>query len=213
MAGEWLDVARYADSFGYQADGDTNVWPWRDWVIRAFNTNLPYDQFLTWQLAGDLIPQATTDQRLATTFNRLNRMTNEGGSIAEEWRNEYVSDRVHTVGTAFLGLTMECTRCHDHKYDPLAMKDYYSFGAFFNSIDEWGTYDSARFRPTPTLPLPTPDQLRQTAELSKALSTAEEKLGAVIERNRLQEVARTSGTEAGGSRSRRPLSTGSPRAG
>jgi hypothetical protein len=163
MAMDWLDAARYADSFGYQADGDTQTWPWRDWVIAAFNDNLPFDRFITWQVAGDLLPGATRPQRLATAFCRLHRMTNEGGSIPEEWRNEYVSDRVHTFGTAFLGLTLECSRCHDHKYDPLTMKDYYGLGAFFNSIDEWGTYDSSAFRPTPALPLPTPDQERGIA--------------------------------------------------
>jgi mono/diheme cytochrome c family protein len=163
LAMDWLDAARYADSFGYQADGDSNVWPWRDWVIGAFNDNLPFDQFITCQVAGDRLPNATRQQRLATAFCRLHRMTNEGGSIPEEWRNEYVSDRVHTIGTAFLGLTFECTRCHDHKYDPLTMKDYYGLGAFFNSIDEWGTYDSAAFRPTPALPLPTPGQERALA--------------------------------------------------
>lgn len=163
LAQDWLDVARYADSFGYQADGDTFVWPWRDWVVRAFNGNLPFDRFVTWQLAGDLLDRPTRDQRLATAFCRLNRMTNEGGSIAEEFRNEYVSDRVHTFGTAFLGLTFECTRCHDHKYDPLTMKDYYGLGAFFNTIDEWGTYNNSHFRPTPTLMLPTPDQDRALA--------------------------------------------------
>lgn len=166
MAQEWLDVARYADSFGYQADGDSHVWPWRDWVIRAFNDNLSYDQFLTWQLAGDRLPSPTRDQRLATAFCRLHRMTNEGGSIPEEWRNEYVSDRVHTLATAFLGLTMECARCHDHKFDPLTMKDYYGLGAFFNSIDEWGTYDNSYFRPTPALDLPAPQQEHTLAELT-----------------------------------------------
>jgi hypothetical protein len=167
QAQDWLDVARYADSFGYQADGDTEVWPWRDWVIGAFNRDLPFDQFLTCQIAGDLLPGATKQQRLATAFCRLHRMTNEGGSIAEEWRNEYVSDRVHTFGTAFLGLTLECTRCHDHKFDPLTQKDYYSLGSFFNSIDEWGTYDSSAFRPTPTLSLPTPAQERTLAAQRK----------------------------------------------
>ena len=163
---EWLDVARYADSFGYQSDEDTHVWPYRDWVVGAFNANLPYDTFLTWQLAGDLLPGATREQKLATAFNRLHRMTGEGGSIAEEWRNESVSDRVQTFGTAFLGLTLECTRCHDHKFDPLTMKDYYGLGAFFNSIDEWGTYNHAEFRPTPTLPLPTPGQETTQASLA-----------------------------------------------
>jgi hypothetical protein len=179
LATDWLDAARYADSFGYQADGDTNLWPWRDWVIRAYNANLPYDQFLTWQLAGDLLPHATREQRLATAFCRLHRMTNEGGSIPEEWRNEYVSDRVHTVGTVFMGLTLECTRCHDHKYDPLTMRDYYSLGAFFNSIDEWGTYDSAAFRPTPTLALPTPEQERTIATAARDVETLAARLRAV----------------------------------
>ena len=170
MAVDWLDVARYADSFGYQADGDTNAWPWRDWVVEAFNENLPFDQFITWQLAGDLLPDATREQRFATAFNRLHRMTNEGGSIAEEWRNEYVADRVHTFGTAFLGLTLECARCHDHKYDPLTKEDYYGLGAFFNSIDEWGTYDRRRGSdPTPTLPLPTPEQEREIAVLRQSV--------------------------------------------
>ena len=176
LAQEWLDVARYADSFGYQSDGDMNVWPWRDWVIEAFNQNLPFDQFITWQLAGDLLPNATRQQRLATAFCRLHRMTNEGGSIAEEFRNENVSDRVHTFGTAFLGLTLECTRCHDHKYDPLTMKDYYSLGAFFNSIDEWGTYDGSIYRPTPTLLLPTPEQERTLADRAKEVAEREARL-------------------------------------
>jgi mono/diheme cytochrome c family protein len=179
MAQDWLDAARYADSFGYQADADSNVWPWRDWVIRSFNQNLPYDRFLTWQLAGDLLPGATRDQRLATAFNRLHRMTNEGGSIPEEFRNENISDRVHTFATAVLGLTMECARCHDHKYDPLTQRDYYSLGAFFNSIDEWGTYDSAPFRPTPTLPLPTPEQVKTLAVQAARVSALEANLAEV----------------------------------
>jgi Protein of unknown function (DUF1549)/Concanavalin A-like lectin/glucanases superfamily/Planctomycete cytochrome C len=177
MALEWLDVARYADSFGYQADGDTFLWPWRDWVIDAFNQNLPYDQFILWQLAGDLLEKPTRSQRLATAFNRLHRMTNEGGSIAEEYRNENVSDRVHTFGTAFLGLTFECSRCHDHKYDPFTTKDYYGLGAFFNNIDEWGTYDHSPFRPTPTLLLPTPDQEKTLPDLAKKVAALEVHLG------------------------------------
>jgi hypothetical protein len=185
MALEWLDVARYADSFGYQADGDTFLWPWRDWVIEAFNQNLPYDQFLTCQLAGDLLEKPTRKQRLATAFNRLHRMTNEGGSIPEEWRNEYVSDRVHTFGTAFLGLTLECARCHDHKYDPIATKEYYGLGAFFNSIDEWGTYDNSHFRPTPTLSLPTPQQEKALADLRKKVAVLEEQIRQVERTRRM----------------------------
>jgi hypothetical protein len=185
LALEWIDVARYADSFGYQSDADSNVWPWRDWVIEGFNRNLPFDRFLTWQIAGDLLPSPGADapgspirreQRLATAFCRLHRMTGEGGSIPEEFRNEYVSDRVHTFGTVFLGLTLECARCHDHKYDPFTQRDYYSLGAFFNNIDEWGTYDSSAFRPTPTSPLPTPAQEKQMADLEKKVAAEDKAL-------------------------------------
>jgi hypothetical protein len=154
MAMDWLDLARYADTYGYQADVERDMSPWRDWVIRAFNQNLPYDRFLTWQLAGDLLPDATDEQRLATAFNRLHRQTNEGGSIEEEFRQEYVSDRVHTFGTAMLGLTLECARCHDHKFDPISQRDYYALGAFFNSIDESGLYSHfTNATPTPAMPL------------------------------------------------------------
>ena len=124
MTAEWLDVARYADTYGYQVDRNRNVWQWRDWVLRSFRKNLSYDRFVTWQVAGDLLPGATRDQILATTFNRLHSQKVEGGSVPEEFRIEYVADRVHTFGTAFLGLTFECSRCHDHKYDPLTQKDY-----------------------------------------------------------------------------------------
>ena len=152
LATDWLDLARYADTYGYQADVERDLSPWRDWVVAAFNRNLPYDQFLTWQLAGDLLPGATDEQVLATAFNRLHRQTNEGGSIEEEFRQEYVSDRVHTMGTAFLGLTLECSRCHDHKYDPISQRDYYALSAFFNNIDESGLYSHfTTATPTPTL--------------------------------------------------------------
>ncbi|HKS37057.1 MAG TPA: DUF1553 domain-containing protein [Verrucomicrobiae bacterium] len=151
-ANEWLDLARYADTYGYQSDVECDMSPWRDWVIRAFNENLPYDQFILWQLAGDLLPSPTRDQVLATAFNRLHRQTNEGGSIEEEYRAEYVADRIHTMGTAFLGLTMECARCHDHKYDPITQKDYYRMFAFFNNIDESGLYSHfTQATPSPTL--------------------------------------------------------------
>ena len=119
MASEWLDTARYADTHGYQMDRTRSVWPYRDWVVSAFNKNLPFNDFITWQLAGDLLPNATKEQRLATTFNRLHNQNEEGGVVEEEYRVAYVVDRVNTFGTAFLGLTTECTRCHDHKYDPL----------------------------------------------------------------------------------------------
>jgi hypothetical protein len=173
MAAPWLDVARYGDSYGYQSDQLCPTWPYRDWVVRAFNDNLPYDRFITEQLAGDLLPGATREQRLSTAFNRLHRMTNEGGSVPEEWRMEGVADRVHTLGTAFLGLTVECARCHDHKYDPITQREYYALSAFFNSIDEHGLYDRADIVPTPSLLLPTPEQERELASAREAVAAAE----------------------------------------
>ena len=174
MAIPWLDIARYADSFGYQADVDTQAWPYRDWVIKSFNENLPLDQFITQQLAGDLLPSATRDQQLATAFNRVHRKTNEGGSVAEEYRQEGISDRIHTISTAFMGLTMECARCHDHKYDPITARDYYSMGAFFNSIDEFGLIGWANgILPQPALQLPSPEQEAQLAAAQKGIAAAE----------------------------------------
>ena len=174
MAVDWLDVARYADTFGYQSDWDCNTWPWRDWVIAAFNRDQSYDSFVREQIAGDLIPGATQAQKIATAFNRLHRQTNEGGSIDEEFQREYISDRIATSSTAFLGLTVECARCHDHKYDPIPQRDYYSLGAFFGSIDESGTYSySHNSTSPPTLRLPTAEQEGELARLEKALVQAE----------------------------------------
>lgn len=137
-ANYWLDVSRYGDSHGYQDDLPRVMWPWRDWVIHAFNENLPYDQFVTWQLAGDLLPSATAEQILATGFNRNHKITQEGGAIPEEYRTEYVVDRTNTFGKAFLGISVECSRCHDHKYDPISQKDFYSIYSFFNQANEKG---------------------------------------------------------------------------
>jgi len=138
MTLHWLDVARYADSHGYQDDNYRTQWPWRDWVIHAFNDNLPYDKFVTWQLAGDLMPNATKEQLLATGFNRNHKITEEGGVIDEEYRVTYVTDRTNTFGKAFLGVTIECAHCHDHKYDPFSQKEYYQLFSFFNSVKEPG---------------------------------------------------------------------------
>ena len=138
MAGIWLDNARYADSNGYQFDNERTMWPWRDWVIEAFRKNMPYDQFVTEQLAGDLLDKPTEDQLIATGFNRNHGYSIEGGIIDEEYRVTYANDKTTTFGTLFLGLTMDCTRCHDHKYDPLSMEDYYSLYAFFNTSAEAG---------------------------------------------------------------------------
>lgn len=181
MAAEWLDVARYADSYGYQADVYREVWPWRDWVIDAMNRNLPFDQFLTWQLAGDLLPDATREQILATCFNRLHRQTNEGGSVEEEFRVAYVSDRVETFGSAMLGLTFGCARCHDHKFDPIKQRDFYALSALFDDIDESGLYSHFTDAvPTPTLLLPTPEQEKQLAEAVTAVSQAGQKTARTV---------------------------------
>jgi hypothetical protein len=175
MAVPWLDAARYADTYGYQSDVYREVWPWRDWVVQAMQANMPYDKFIRWQIAGDLIDDPTRDSRLATTFNRLHRQTNEGGSVEEEFRAEYVADRVNTLGTAILGLTLECARCHDHKYDPITQQDYYELGAFFTNIDESGLYSHfTSYVPTPTLDLPTDDQQRQLREAVDRVRQAEE---------------------------------------
>ncbi len=174
MAVAWLDAARYADSYGYQSDKLNTQWPYRDWVVKAFNDNLPYDDFITWQLAGDLLEVPTREQRLATAFNRVHRLNNEGGAVFEEWRIENVADRVQTFGTAVLGLTLECCRCHDHKYDPIPMRDYYSMSAFFNSIDENGVYDNTEKVPVPSLLLPTEEQEQHLNDSLKALEIAEE---------------------------------------
>jgi mono/diheme cytochrome c family protein len=138
MAVYWMDIARFADSHGFQDDSYRSQWPWRDWVIHAFNENMPYDQFITWQLAGDLIPNATKEQLLATGFNRNHKITEEGGVVDEEYRVMYVTDRTNTVGKSLMGITMECAGCHDHKYDPISQKEYYSFYSFFNNIKEKG---------------------------------------------------------------------------
>lgn len=138
MAINWLDVARYSDSHGYQDDNYRSQWPWRDWVIHAFNKNMRYDSFITWQLAGDLLPNATKEQILATGFNRNHKITEEGGVIDEEYRVQYVVDRTNTFSRSILAVTVECAKCHDHKYDPISQKDYYQLYAFFNSVNEVG---------------------------------------------------------------------------
>ena len=182
MAADWLDVARFADTLGYQSDRECRTWPWRDWLIGAFNANLAYDQFIRDQIAGDLVPGATREQRVATAFMRLHRQTNEGGSIDDEFRQEYVSDRVQTFGTAFLGLTVECARCHDHKYDPIPQVDYYSLCAFLGDIDESGTYAyTTGAVPGPTMRLPTREQEAELARLGEAQRAAEARLVAARE--------------------------------
>lgn len=167
MAVDWMDLSRYADSHGLHADGLRTMWPWRDWVIKAFDENMPYDKFVTWQLAGDLLPNATREQKLATAFNRNSPMTAEGGVIDEEWRLNYVFDRTETMSTAFLGLTVACAKCHDHKFDPVSQKDYYQLTAFFNNIRELGmTGDDGDYGPLLPLPDETTEQHLQRLENS-----------------------------------------------
>jgi hypothetical protein len=156
QAVEWLDAARYADTHGYQDDGLRTMWPYRDWVIQAYNKNLRFDKFISWQLAGDMLPHPTKNMLLATAFNRNHQQSQEGGIVDEEYRVEYVADRVNTFGKAMLGMTVECARCHDHKYDPISQKDYYSLFAFFNNNNERGQipYNG---EPAPTITLTSSD--------------------------------------------------------
>ena len=172
MAGRWLDAARYADTNGYFTDNERTMWPWRDWVINAFNANMPFDQFTIEQLAGDLLPNATREQKIATGFNRNHMVNNESGLIPEEFRVEYVADRVKTTSTVWMGLTMECARCHDHKYDPISQRDYYRFFAFFNNVPEKGL-DGSRGNAAPLLNVATAEQKTDADELKRRLAHAE----------------------------------------
>ena len=151
MASIWMDIARYGDSHGYQDDTERTMWPWRDWVIHAYNKNLPYNEFITWQLAGDLIPNATKEQIIATGFNRNHKITQEGGVIPEEYRVEYVADRAITTSKLMMGLTMECARCHSHKYDNITHDEFYGFYGFFNNINEKGLIAYGDFAPEPKI--------------------------------------------------------------
>ncbi len=180
MAADWLDLARYADSYGFQVDRERPMWRWRDWVVAAFNRNLPWDDFVTWQVAGDLLPHASDEQILATAFNRLHQQESEGGSVEEEYRVTYVNDRVTTFGTAFLGLTLECCRCHDHKFDPVSQREYYGLFSFFDDVDEAGLYSFF----TPSVPTPKLRLLdeKQALALAKADEAAAEAAAALAAR-------------------------------
>jgi len=176
MALPWLDAARYADSNGFQQDGDTWQWMWRDWVVRALNDDLPFDQFTIWQLAGDLLPDATNDQKIASGFNRNHLLNGEGGAIPEEQRFVNLFDRMDTTATTWLGLTMACAQCHDHKYDPITMRDYYSLMDAFNHVPESGIPQrfSNRIRIGATyLELPTEENKKRIAEFEAQIATAE----------------------------------------
>jgi Protein of unknown function (DUF1553)/Protein of unknown function (DUF1549)/Planctomycete cytochrome C/Concanavalin A-like lectin/glucanases superfamily len=175
MAVDWLDLARYADTHGYQDDGYRNVYPYRDWVINAFNQNLGYDKFITYQLAGDLLKNPTKEQLIATCFNRNHPQTQEGGVVDEEYRNEYVVDRVNTFGKAFLSISYECARCHDHKYDPVSHKDFYQMYAYFNSNTESGIipYNGEA---SPTITLTTKEVDKKLAFIKSKIDIVEDRL-------------------------------------
>ena len=187
MAFRWLDAARYADTNGYQLDGERSMWRWRDWVIAAYNRNLPFDQFTIQQLAGDLLPkpknsQAALDQLIATAFNRNHRGNSEDGIVPEEYRIEYVVDRVDTTATVFLGLTMGCARCHNHKFDPLSQKEYYQLSAYLNSIPEDGRASNYGNSP-PWISAPTVEQQRRYAQLEDRITATERQLAASLKTN------------------------------
>lgn len=164
IATDWMDLARYSDTYGYQVDRYRDMSPWRDWVINSFNENMPYDQFLTWQLAGDLLPNATREQILATGFNRLHPQNMEDGIVGEEFRVENVSDRVAVLGDGLMGLTLSCAKCHDHKYDPISQREYFELFSFFNNINETGQISWDKGTPVPTLLLPTDEQKELLAQ-------------------------------------------------
>lgn len=182
MALDWLDLARYADSHGYQDDLERSMWPWREWVIDAFNQNMPYDSFLTWQLAGDLLPNPTYEQQLATAFNRNHKITQEVGVIDEEYRVEYVLDRVNTVSTAFMGLTVACAQCHDHKYDPISQKEFYQLFSFFNQVPERGRVEYGVEVAEPSLPLPEKKVEQYTAFIKDLCQKQEANMTAYAEK-------------------------------
>jgi hypothetical protein len=172
MAIRWLEAARYADTNGYQTDGVREMYRYRDWVIEAFQKNMPFDQFTVEQIAGDMLPNATLSQKIASAFNRNHRTTAEGGIVDEEWRVEYVADRAETTSTVFLGLTIGCARCHDHKYDPLKQKEFYSLFAFFNNVPEKGfVYNFGNERPL--IKAPTPPQEAEWSKLRAVRDAAE----------------------------------------
>jgi mono/diheme cytochrome c family protein len=175
MAMQWLDLARYADTHGFHIDSHRDMWPWRDWVIRAFNTNMPFDRFTVEQIAGDLLPDATVDQRIASGFNRNHMINYEGGAIEEEYRTEYVADRVETTSNVWLAMTMGCARCHDHKYDPIPQKDFYRMFAFFNTVKEKGL-DGKDGNAEPFLALPNEEQKRRLDDVKARIKVRESEL-------------------------------------
>lgn len=175
MAVDWLDLARFSDSHGYTVDRLRDMSPYRDWVIKSFNENFPYDKFILWQLAGDLMPNPTKDMIIATAFNRNHQQNMEGGIVEEEFQAEYVVDRTNTLGDAFLGLSVGCARCHDHKFDPISQKNYYELFSFFNNVKESGQISWDDAMPTPTLMLPTQEQEKIIQYIKTSITEQEKK--------------------------------------
>ncbi|MFO0828314.1 MAG: PSD1 and planctomycete cytochrome C domain-containing protein [Phycisphaerales bacterium] len=204
MTAPWLDQARYGDTHGIHHDNSRSIWPWRDWVLKAYRDNMPFDRFVTEQIAGDLLPNATIEQQVATGFLRNNVTSDEGGAIDEEYRFEYEVDRVTTTGAVFLGLTLQCARCHDHKYDPVVMDDFYSLVAFYNSNDEPGLYPFLResdIASPPAVTLPTPEKDAELKRLQADLAAANAERDALRtngdERRRFDEFVASLATDAG----------------
>jgi mono/diheme cytochrome c family protein len=220
LAIDWLDAARYADSHGFNNDGLRTMWRWRDWVIEAFNANKPYNEFITEQIAGDLLPKPTLEQRIATGFARNHVINSEGGIIDEEYRVEYVADRVRTLSTAWLGLTMECAKCHDHKFDPIKQKDFYRMFAFFNNVPEHGE-DGRRANAVPLIAAPTREQQAVLTQQERDLVVFAEKLSAAAKAKpldaaataRLVEIAATARSDAAPKDGVMPIEKGNTTAG
>ena len=197
QAQEWLDLARYADTSGYQSDTPREIWKWREWVINAFNANMPYDQFTIEQLAGDLLPNATLAQKVATGFNRNHPTNSEPGEEEDEYRSAYVVDRVNTTATVFMGVTLGCAQCHDHKYDPFSQRDYYAFYSFFNNIKE---RDAEFGSPRPSIPVPSPDQEPRLADLKARIDALKQRLehdDSLTDARRQKEWSRKTPRQAG----------------
>jgi hypothetical protein len=187
LAVQWLDFARFADSNGFQVDSSRYQWPWRDWVIQSFNNNMPFNQFTIEQNAGDLLPNASTSQQLATGFHRNHKLNGEGGIISEEWRVETVIDRVETMGLTWLGLTFNCCRCHDHKYDPISQKEFYQLFAYYNNVPESGTLQGESRNTDPTITIISPENEARVKELESNIGTKEAELN--DSRSKVRELA------------------------
>jgi hypothetical protein len=185
----WLDAARYGDTHGLHLDNERSLWPYRDWVVNAFNRNLPFDQFTIQQIAGDLLPDATQDQKVASGYNRCNVSTSEGGAIDEEFYVRYAVDRTETTAIVWMGLTVGCAVCHDHKFDPISQKEFYQMYAFFNNMNE-KAMDGNALLPPPTMRLPTTDQQKKIADLNESIAPVESQIREEVAKIKYKEPKR-----------------------